>query len=326
MNGACGDDGGWLSVVVSRVTDTASNTRIIELTSTSESLPDYEAGAHIAVRCDGLVRHYSLFGPMVSPSFYRIAVKRELQSRGGSKWLFEAAVPGASLTISKPRNNFPLIMDKSQYLFIAGGIGVTPILAMLQTLRKANVRTRLVHLCRSPEDFAFAEHLDIEGAHHDVHFHFDSQAGGVYDILKELQGHDAATEIYCCGPTPLMNAVQDFADKSGRSNQFHFEFFSAEPIEKIGSDSAPGFLIIAQKSDKRIEVHRNESVLAALRKTGIEIESECEDGVCGTCVVRVLEGTPDHRDFVLTRAERDSGDRMATCVSRSKTPQIVLDI
>lgn len=322
-----GDDGTgrWLSAVVSKVTDPVSDTRIIELVPATGRLPGFEPGAHVAVQCGELVRHYSLFGPPQDPLFYRIAVKREAHGRGGSEWLFQNAAVGAPLSISAPRNNFPLVRGGQRYLFIAGGIGVTPILAMLDALRGEGIRARLAFLCRSPQEFAFGDELRRHGNHHDIHLHFDSHAGALYDIAAELRGHDAATEVYCCGPAPLMDAVRRFAEEHGRVDRFHFEYFSAEPTAPVRPDTQAEFSVIARRSGREVRVGRDESVLAALRRIGIPMESDCEDGVCGTCVVRVLAGEPEHRDFALTRAQRESG-LMITCVSRARTGQLVLDV
>lgn len=321
------DDGTrqWLSVVVSRVTESASDTRILEVVPATGKLPSFEAGAHVAVQCGQLVRHYSLFGPMQDPPFYRIAVKREAYGRGGSKWLFENATVGARLSISAPRNNFPLVRGAQRYLFIAGGIGVTPILAMLDALRGDGVRARLALLCRSPQEFAFDEELRRHRDHHDIQLHFDSLAGTLYDVAAELRRQDASAEVYCCGPAPLMDTVRRFAGEHGRIDRFHFEYFSAEPTPPHRPETDTGFLVIAQRSGKEVLVGKDESVLVALRRAGIRMESDCEDGVCGTCVVRVLAGEPEHRDFALTRAQRESG-LMITCVSRAKTTRLVLDV
>jgi len=322
------EDGGtrqWLSAVVSRVTESTPDTRIIELVPATGKLPSFEAGAHVAVQCGQLVRHYSLFGPTQDPPFYRIAVKREAYGRGGSRWLFENAAVGARLSISVPRNNFPLVRGAQRYLFVAGGIGVTPILAMLDALRGDGVRARLALLCRSPQEFAFGEELQTHRDHHDIHLHFDSLAGVLYDVAAELRSHDVSTEVYCCGPAPLMDTVRRFAEEHRRIDRFHFEYFSAEPASTDRPEANAEFLVVAQRSGKEVLVGKDESVLAALRRAGIRMESDCEDGVCGTCVVRVLAGEPEHRDFALTRAERESG-LMITCVSRARTARLVLDV
>ena len=316
----------WLPVTVSAVIQAVRHTRILDLVPVAGVLPDFEPGGHVALRCGDVVRHYSLFGPRTQPAAYRIAVKLEDEGRGGSRWLFEHAVVGARLEISRPRNNFPLVRGRPRYAFIAGGIGVTPILSMLEALREAGVQARCVYLCRSPEDFAFAERLEAERAHHDLHLHHDSTSG-IYDIEAELRRHDDSTEIYCCGPMPLMDVVRRYADSDGRAERFHFEFFSASPVEEARAAAVESeFEILAQRLGRVISVRSDQSMLDALRAAGIAIESECEEGVCGTCIVDVLAGEPDHRDYALTRAERESGKRIATCVSRSRTPQIVLDV
>jgi ferredoxin-NADP reductase len=318
-----GDD--WLDAVVREVRVDAGGVLILDIAAAEGgALPSFEPGAHIAVRCaDDQVRHYSLSGPPAACGYYRLGVKVEAQGRGGSEWIRANATPGRRLRISAPRNNFPLV-EGGGYLFITGGIGVTPVLPMLAALRERGIRARLVHLCRGPEELAFADVLRDLATFHDVHLHFDSVAQRWYDVVAELRGADAETHVYCCGPTPLMKIVQSHGEQSGGMARFHFEFFKGEAPE--ADAGARAFIAVIAASGREIEVGADESLLRALRKSGIALESECEEGSCGTCAVGVLAGIPEHRDFFLTAEERAANNKIMACVSRSITPRLTLDL
>ena len=316
----------WLDVVVRRVSPSSADVLVVELERPcGNRLPLFAPGAHVALWCGGdLVRHYSLCGPLRSTQFYRLGIKLERDSRGGTAWIREHATPGARLRISAPRNLFPLVTGKADYLFISGGIGVTPILPMLHALRDARQRGRLVHMCRSPCDLAFAEELAELGTFHDVHLHIDSVAGGYCDLARELARTTEQTEVYCCGPAPVMNAVRAYADGRGLSERYHFEFFDAAADAQ--DDLLSEFVVVLSTTGCEIQVRAGESILSALRGAGMAIESECEEGVCGTCAVRVLAGTPDHRDCFLTSAERAANNVILTCVSRSRSARLTLEL
>jgi len=211
-----------------------------------------------------------------------------------------------------------------RYLFVSGGIGLTPVLSMLEQLRLDGVRARHVHLCRSPQDLAFADALRSLGTFHDIHVHADSVAGCLYDLEAELAETDGDTEVYCCGPTPVMAAVRAFGQRHGRAARYHFEPFEADPEPPTEPDQA--FVVALVPSGRRIDVAPRQSILEALRAAGIHAESECEEGVCGTCALRVVAGIPDHRDAYLTDDERAANDVIMVCVSRSRTSVLALDV
>jgi ferredoxin-NADP reductase len=316
----------WLDVIVRSVRNDAAGVLILELERPcGTSLPPFEPGAHVAIKCGpDLVRHYSLCGSTTNSTFYRLGIKIEPRSRGGTKWIQENVRPRGILSISSPRNNFPLVHDKSSYLFISAGIGITPILPMLDTLRYQKKRARLVHLCRTPGELSFSESLRDLAVFHDVHVHFDSVTGGLYDIVSELRRTATDTAVYCCGPMPLMNVVRDYSQRYGRAENFYFEFFQGE-TETAGADATP-FVIVLNSTGQEIPVRSNETILLALRSAGIPIESECEEGVCGTCALRVVSGVPDHRDSYLTAAERSDSRTVLSCVSRSRSARLVVDM
>lgn len=319
------DTSGWLEVVVLRVVPAGAGVLVIDLgRPTGAALPSFTPGAHVALRCGSdVVRHYSLCGPADAPVAYRLGVKVEPESRGGSAWVRDNLLPGARTVISLPRNNFPLVTGQSGYLFISGGIGITPILPMLAALRASGQRARLVHLCRSPDGMAFDEVVRDAASFHDVHVHFDSVVGSFFDVQGELDRTLAQTEVYCCGPTPLMDLVHAYAVRSGRLERYHFEFFNASP-ETDGQRSQ--FVVVLASTGREITIDADGSILSALRNAGLSLESECEEGVCGTCAVRVLAGTPDHRDHYLTDAERAANDVILPCISRSQSASLTLDL
>ena len=221
---AAANDG--LEVVVRRVAPAGGGVLVIDLEHTTGlALPPFTPDAHVALRCvPHVVRHYSLRGPVAAPAMYRLGVKIEPESRGGSAWVRNNVAPGARVMISHPRNNFPLVAGRSDYLFVSGGIGITRILPMLEAVRISGQRACLVHLCRSPAELAFENVLRDVASFHDVHLHFDSVAGSFFDVEGELDRLSAQTEVYCCGPTPLMDVVHAHAMRYARVDQYHFEF------------------------------------------------------------------------------------------------------
>jgi len=313
-----------LTVVATTIRDDGGGVRIFDLRMAhGGALPPFAPGDHIAVQCGpDLVRHYSLCGPLDDRGLYRIAVKREPESRGGSRWMHERVAPGVALAISAPRSNFPLAQDKRDYIFISGGIGLTPILAMLDHLCRQGKRARLIHQCRSPADLAFAAELGRLGACHDITIHFDSLAGGFRDLAADLERSADDAEVYCCGPAPMMAVVRAHGARAGRLARYHFESFEAAPAA-AGAENRPFIAVIASTGEE-IAVGADETLLEALRRAGYEVESECEEGTCATCATGVVEGVPDHRDSVLTDAQKAEGKFMMVCVSRAKTDKIKL--
>ena len=326
MTGGVGVESGWFDVVVRSATRDAGNVLILDLERPDGALPSFTAGSHVAIHCgEDLIRHYSLFGPRTSPTSYRLGVKVADDSRGGSKWIGESARLGQTMRISFPRNNFPLVPGIRDYLFLSGGIGITPLLSMLEELRDQGRRARLVHLCRSAQDLAFAPWLQDLGTFHDVHVHCDSAVGSLYDIVAELERAADDTAVYCCGPTPMMNIVRSFGVQRSRIDDFHFEFFaSAGPVD--ATDASAAFTAVLHSTGREVNVAAGETLLAALRRAGVSVESECEEGVCGTCTLRVVSGLPDHRDFYLTSSERAANDVVLACVSRCMGTRFELDL
>lgn len=289
-------------------------------------LPGASPGAHVAVRCgNDRIRHYSLLDTHegVQP-FYRFAVKREERGRGGSLWFHEFVRTGSTVYVSLPRNNFHLDTRAESYLFISGGIGITPILSMLRLMWDLGKRARLVHLCRSEQELCFGSQLRDYGSFHDVHLHFDSETGGFFDLQAELHRTTADCQIYCCGPGAVMRCVSAYGESCGRASNYHFESFGVDPL--ASGASAAAFVVTVHPDGRQVLVDEGETMLAALRREGFNIDSECEEGTCGTCLINVRSGVPDHRDSYLDHSERLANRSILPCVSRCVGSHLVIEI
>jgi ferredoxin-NADP reductase len=277
-------------------------------------------GAHIDVALpNGLTRQYSLINAAGDTSAYRVAVKRDPKSRGGSHYMHDTLRVGTPLTINAPRNNFPLDENAAHSAFIAGGIGVTPIVSMIERLAQLGKSSSLVYAVRSPADVAFRARL--EAAAGTAHVHVDEHAGTIFNVAAHLRDVPDAAHVYCCGPGPMLDAfVAATADRDPA--RVHLERFATEPlVPRTGA-----FAVDLVRSNRSIDVADGESILTALRRAGITADSSCEEGVCGTCETRVLDGIPDHRDAVLSNAERAANATMMICCSGSRTPRLALDL
>lgn len=282
-------------------------------------LPAATAGAHVDVHLpEGQIRHYSLCGDPADRSAYRLAIKREESGRGGSVWLHDHLVTGASLMVSAPRNHFELSDEADRYLLLAGGIGVTPLLAMAHVLARAGLPFRLHDFARTR---AVAPLLDeVMKLDPDCRrCHFDNEPETCIDLTAWLKEPRAGTLIYCCGPAGFMDAVRR-ATAAWADDTVHFEAF--QPLLEKGFVPEP-FDIVLRSSGATIPVPAECSALDMLRQIGIDLSSTCLMGVCGSCECGYLDGVPIHRDVVLSpRARRD---RFIPCVSRA-TGSIRLDL
>ncbi|HZP87907.1 MAG TPA: PDR/VanB family oxidoreductase [Burkholderiales bacterium] len=283
-------------------------------------LKPFPPGAHIDVHVpNGLVRQYSLCGDPRDTSRYTIAVKRELAGRGGSRSMHEDVEEGTPLGILDPRNHFPLAQDAAHSLFIAGGIGITPICAMIRNLH-AEGRSWELHYCaRSAAHAAFYPELVALGDKRVTPWFSEQPLLDPRTLLREVS---PGTHVYCCGPSGLMTAVKDAA-YHWPQDHIHFEYFAA-PAHTEAPNRA--FMVELRKSGLVFEVAPECTLLQAVREHGIDVASSCEEGVCGTCETRVLEGECQHRDVLLSEAERAANTSMMICVSRAMSPRIVLDL
>lgn len=282
-------------------------------------LPDWTPGAHIdVVLPNGLTRQYSLCGDRWDAATYRIAVQRAPDGRGGSAWLHEHARPGDAIGFGGPRNSFRLA-PAEDHLFIAGGIGITPLLPMIRQADLLDLPWRLLYLGRSRARLAYLEDLAPFGDRVTVHC-ADELGRAELDAWRPAQ---PATRVYACGPERLLDAVRDWGALPGGFPPKVERFAAA-----TDAASAPGttFDVVAARSGVTVTVQADESIVTALRRAEVEVITSCAQGVCGTCETDVLDGRPDHRDSLLDDAERAASRCLFPCVSRSRDPRLVLDL
>jgi vanillate O-demethylase ferredoxin subunit len=289
------------------------------------TLPPFAAGAHVDVHLpNGLVRQYSLCNAPGETHRYVIAVLRDAASRGGSQAMHDDVDAGTVLTIGAPKNHFPLV-DAAHTLLLAGGIGVTPILAMAETLADDGAAFEMHYCARAPERAAFVERLGAGRFAGRVHLHYDSgPAEQRLDLAALLAAPAPGTHLYVCGPQGFIDHVLDSARAHGwPAAQLHVEYFGAAAVD-TGADRP--FDVQLASSGKVVTIPAGRTVLKVLAEQGVDIPYSCEEGVCGTCLTRVLAGEPDHRDLYLTDEERAANDQFAPCCSRARTPLLVLDL
>ncbi len=284
-------------------------------------LPPFRAGAHVSVQVPtGAMRQYSLCGSPADKFNYKIAVKCEREGRGGSLSLVNDVSLGGVLPVGMPANLFQLDPKAKKHLFIAGGIGITPIMSMLHELVAEGVEDfKLIYLVRTPEDVAFSEMLLSDELAGKIIIHY-SQGGKRYDLWKWLERPVNGMHVYCCGSSDLMDSVKDMTGHWPNQN-IHFESFGADT--KPHADDKP-FRLELKRSGKVIEVGAQETILNALRKGQIHVPSSCESGTCGSCKLVYTTGDVDHRDLVLMDDEKQK--HIIVCVSRSKSPCLEIDL
>ena len=315
-----------LAARVRKVRVEALDIKSFELVPVEGQLAPFKPGSHIDVHlAPGIVRQYSLLNGPDETLAYRIAVKLEPQSRGGSRAMHEAIREGQTLTISAPRNNFHLHDGSGHAVLIAGGIGITPLLSMMQHLDARGESFELQYFSRSVAHTAFHEMLSQRKFADKVGFHYALEPEAVRAYLrKHLWHRPDGAHLYICGPGTFMDLVEQTAAVTWPPESVHLEYFSADPESLAGPREA--FLVRCARSGGEYAIPADESIADALRRQGIKIETSCEQGVCGTCLTGVLEGEPDHRDVYLTEDEKRCGDRMMPCVSRARSNVLVLDL
>lgn len=289
-------------------------------------LPAFSAGAHIDVHLPGgLIRQYSLCNPPWEHQRYLIGVLKDPASRGGSRAMHEQLQVGQKLLVGEPRNLFPLAEDARRSLLFAGGIGITPILCMAERLHRLGADFELHYCARSAERAAFVEHLQAAPFAERVQLHFDDgPATQRLDAAALLADPDPGTHLYVCGPGGFMEHVLSTAKAQGWDEQrAHREYFAAAPTSHEHDGS---FAVQLASSGQIIQIPADQSVAEALEASGILIPLSCEQGICGTCLTRVLAGEPEHRDLFLTEAEQAQNDQFTPCCSRAKSPLLVLDL
>ncbi len=316
-----------LQVRVARKAAEAQDIVTLELVAADgAALPAFSAGSHIDVQLpNGFTRQYSLCNDPQETHRYQIGVLRDAASRGGSAAVHDLVKEGDVLTISAPRNHFGLAHEAKKHLLLAGGIGVTPILCMAERLANTGGDFAMHYATRAPERTAFRQRIAASAFAARVQFHYDNgDAAQKLDLQALLSQPEAGTHLYVCGPKGFMDAVLNTARAAGWPEaQIHYEFFGAEVAK---SDSDASFEIKLASSGRIVMVPKDQTVVQALAAAGVDIMISCEQGVCGTCLTRVLEGVPDHKDSYLTPEEQAANDQFTPCCSRSKTPQLVLDL
>lgn len=297
------------------------------------ALPAFSAGAHIELtpptqpgvsRNVVPVRHYSLCNSPSESDRYLIAVGRATNGRGGSQAMHELLRVGATVQTSAPRNNFVLVGGALHYRFIAGGIGITPIMSMILWCEEHGKSWSLLYCSRSRLNTAFYEVLKVFRGR--VRFHFDDESGGVADLGATLGEPAPGEHLYCCGPSALMQAVAALSANRA-SGSVHFEWFSANPEAAATAAGRTGsFEVVLRQSGKRLTVPADKSILEVLEESSIEVPFSCREGFCRTCETSLRGGEADHRDTVLSQEERQAQRSLMICVSRARTPSLELDL
>jgi ferredoxin-NADP reductase len=294
-----------------------------------QTLPRFTAGSHIDVLLPGgLIRQYSLCNDPSEDRRYVIAVLKVRGGRGGSRSMHDDVRAGDEISVSLPRNTFELVESARRHLLIAGGIGVTPLMAMVERLDAIDAEYTLHYCTRSPEQTAFKDRLDDRAKKGLVVYHHDGgdPARGIR-IAEVLDEYQPGTHLYYCGPPGLMAAVEAEASSRWPKEAVHFEYFAAPPTARPSdtpSSTSAEFSVRVASTGLLLPVPQDESIVEVLRGAGIDCNTSCESGVCGTCRTKYVEGTPEHHDFVLNDEERKS--YVMICCARASSEVLVLDI
>ena len=305
------------------------------VSATGDALPAWQPGAHIELVLETctdasgntdpdnvMLRQYSLCSDQTDSSHWQVAVLREEGGRGGSLFIHDHIQQDAIIRVSEPRNHF-LFKPRNKCLFIAGGIGITPMLPMIQQAEAEGIDWRLVYLSRERSRMSCLEKL-VGYDQSRITLNGDKEDGYI-DLPALLSGCDGETSVYSCGPKPLLDALEELHDQQAAEPDcwsLDIERFAAGPVDSSGGS----FDVVINSTGQRIHIPEGESVLTVLRESGIKIPTSCGDGVCGSCETGVLSGVPDHRDSILSQEERAENDFMMLCVSRAHTPELVLDL
>lgn len=316
----------FLELLVAEKADEAPNICSVRLVSPAGlDLPAFEPGAHVDIHLpNGFIRQYSLCGDARNRREYWLGVLRDPASRGGSISFHDDLKAGDSVRISVPRNHFQLIEGADNSLLFAGGIGVTPILSMARRLAELGRRFTVHYCARSRTAAAFLEVLAQPELLPNVKLHFDDEEPSQrLDIEAVVRAADPETHFYVCGPTGFMDWIlATIRDAGIMASYVHREYFTNTTALLSGD----AFTVVLRRSNLSFQIPPDHSILEVLRSNGIDLDVSCEQGVCGTCLTPVLEGTPDHRDMYLSDAEHSRNDVMTPCCSRSKSDVLVLDL
>lgn len=315
-------------VTVTKRETPATDVVVLDLTHPGgDDLPDWTPGAHVDLLLeDGLVRQYSLCSSPADPATWRVAVLLEPESRGGSRQIHQALHEGTTIEVRGPRNHFSLSSSPA-YQFIAGGIGVTPIIPMVEAADAAGADWKLTYGGRTRASMAFVAELEAYGDRVTI---WPEDDKGQIDLDQLLGTPQEETLVYCCGPEGLLRAVEAACEPWPKGS-LHIERFAAKAPEdeaegETDAEQNDAFEVVCKRSGTTVEVPADQTVLDALEDAGISVLASCLEGTCGTCEVGVLEGEPDHRDSVLSKEEQEENDIMMCCVSRSRSEKLVLDL
>ncbi|WP_409524867.1 PDR/VanB family oxidoreductase [Nitrincola sp. MINF-07-Sa-05] len=314
-------------VQVKQKTQAAADIACFELVDPhGRELPAFTAGAHIDVQtADEHLRQYSLSNASRERQRYQIAVLREPQSRGGSLAMHEQVQEGDYLRISAPRNHFAVDHAAQRSVLFAGGIGITPILAMAEELHAKRAEFELHYSASTPDNAAFVDYLKAAPFADRVAFHFTQVTDGQrIDLASMAARPETATHIYVCGPEAFNDAVMSAYESAGwPKQQLHTEYFVGATVDTSSDGS---FEVQLARSGLSFQIPPDKSVADVLIDNDIDLLTSCEQGICGTCVTKILEGTPDHRDRYLTDGEQAANDQFTPCCSRAKSKRLVLDL
>lgn len=288
--------------------------------------PPHSAGSHIDLHLgNGLVRSYSLLNPATDSQRYVVGVLKDRQSRGGSKYVHEKIRVGEVLDISVPRNNFPLAEHARHSVLLAGGIGITPMLCMLDRLASLGQSADLIYCARSRREAAFMQELDsMQSGKIKVRYHFDDEVGTPPDLRTLLTGYPGETHFYGCGPGPMLDVFKRTCDNLKYAH-VHLERFAAVEHDGAPLINAAGCTVELRRSGRTIQVPAGSTILDAMMGAGIMPSYSCKEGICGACETKVLAGEVDHRDSILTQEERAASKSMMICVSGCRSGSLVLD-
>lgn len=317
-----------LQVRVQSVSYLADDINAFEFVSVdSDTLPAFTPGSHIDVHLpDGAIRQYSLCNPSTERHRYVIAVLRDPLGRGGSVAMHGVLRAGQIVTVSAPRNHFALSNSATRHIFIAGGIGITPLVSMVAEVQRRGEAFHLHYCARTPQRTAFTRELCglVASGLASIHYDNGDPSKGL-DLNATLQSRPDGAHLYYCGPAGLMDAIEAASGHWPR-DAVHCERFSASgsPVRTAGDDPDKPFDVELARSKKRLTVHPGETIVDALKLQGVEVDTSCCEGYCGTCMTRYLSGDPLHRDSVLD--EDDRKEFIMICCSRAKSASIVLDL
>lgn len=316
-----------IDTLVHAVTYSTSECHYLELRS-EVPLPAFEAGAHIDIHLDeGLIRQYSLCNSPDETYRYLICVQRRDNGRGGSLAIHERLRVGDSIRISRPRNNFPL-EPASNYILLAGGIGVTPLASMAQHLHSNGTPFELHLYTRGLESAPLLDILQKPHLRHHVTIHTSDNGDSIRNGLPASARTPASTErMYICGPQGFIEYVLDEATAVGWPNErLHVERFAPTQTNSLNAAARESFTVVIASTGQQFDVGPEETIASALTAGGVEVELSCEQGMCGACLTGVIAGIPEHHDDVQTPAEHATNTAITICCSRSRTPELILDL